>query len=45
MISGLEGEKVRWTETVKILAHKSELLIGDCLVAAGMVSYAGPFTA
>jgi dynein heavy chain, axonemal len=45
MIGGLEGEKVRWTDTVKTLGEKSSLLVGDCLVAAGMVSYAGPFTA
>jgi len=45
MISGLEGEKVRWTDTVKTLGEKQTLLVGDCLIAAGMVSYAGPFTA
>lgn len=45
MISGLEGEKIRWTETVKMLGEKQTLLVGDCLIAAGMVSYAGPFTA
>ena len=45
MISGLEGEKIRWTETVKQLGERQTLLIGDCLIAAGMVSYAGPFTA
>mmetsp|Transcript_21563 Transcript_21563/g.15748 ORF Transcript_21563/g.15748 Transcript_21563/m.15748 type:complete len:310 (-) Transcript_21563:416-1345(-) len=45
MISGLEGEKVRWTDTVKILGERANLLIGDCFIAAGMVSYAGPFTA
>jgi len=44
MISGLEGERVRWTETVKTLGEQANLLVGDCLVAAGMVSYAGPFT-
>lgn len=44
MISGLEGEKVRWTDTVKSLGERQDLLIGDCLVAAGMVSYSGPFT-
>ena len=43
MISGLEGEKVRWTETVEKLTIQSGFLIGDCLIAAGMVSYAGPF--
>jgi dynein heavy chain, axonemal len=45
MIGGLEGEKVRWTDTVADLSKQKEMLIGDCLVAAGMVSYAGPFTA
>jgi len=45
MIGGLEGEKVRWTETVADLTHQKEMLIGDCLVAAGMISYSGPFTA
>ena len=45
MISGLEGEKVRWTETVADLGRRYELLIGDCLVAAGTMSYAGPFIA
>jgi dynein heavy chain len=43
MISGLEGEKVRWTETVARLTTEQGFLIGDCLIAAGMVSYAGPF--
>jgi dynein heavy chain, axonemal len=27
------------------LTKQQGLLVGDCLVAAGMVSYAGPFTA
>lgn len=45
MIGGLEGEKNRWTETVARLTIQQDLLVGDCLVAAGMVSYAGPFTA
>lgn len=45
MIGGLEGERTRWTETVANLTKQQEMLIGDCLIAAGMVSYAGPFTA
>jgi len=45
MIGGLEGEKVRWTETVADLSKQQEMLVGDCLIAAGMMSYAGPFTA
>jgi dynein heavy chain len=45
MIGGLEGERTRWTETVANLTMQKTMLTGDCLVAAGMVSYAGPFTA
>ena len=45
MISGLEGEKNRWTDTVAKLTIQQDLLVGDCLIASGMVSYAGPFTA
>lgn len=44
MILGLAGEEGRWKETVKYLGEKKELLIGDCLVAAGMVAYSGAFT-
>lgn len=45
MIGGLEGEKNRWTDTVAKLTQQQELLVGDSLVAAGMMSYSGPFTA
>jgi len=45
IISGLEGEKTKWTETVASLADQFSYLIGNCLVAAGMVSYAGAFSA
>jgi dynein heavy chain, axonemal len=45
LIGGLQGEKDRWTETVKQLGQKQLLVVGDCMVATGMVSYAGPFTA
>jgi dynein heavy chain, axonemal len=45
MITGLQDNKVRWTETVKELQFKQGMIVGDCLVAAGMVSYAGPFSA
>jgi dynein heavy chain len=44
LINGLGGEKARWTETVEQLTHRYDLLPGDSLIAAGMVSYAGPFT-
>jgi dynein heavy chain, axonemal len=44
LITGLEGEKIRWIETVKQLGATKDCLVGDCLIAAGMVSYSGPFT-
>jgi dynein heavy chain, axonemal len=44
LISGLQGEKIRWTNTVKQYEAEYGLLVGNCLVAAGMVAYAGPFT-
>jgi dynein heavy chain len=45
IIEGLSGEKQRWTETVAFLSDQYDLLIGNCLVAAGMVAYSGSFTA
>jgi len=45
LISGLGGEKARWGENVVGLTAKLVLLPGDCIVAAGMISYSGPFTA
>ncbi len=45
IISGLEGEKTRWTQTVARLEKEFGLLIGNSLVAAGMVAYSGAFTA
>ncbi len=45
IIDGLADEKIRWTETVKRLEKEGSFLVGDCLVAAGMIAYSGPFTA
>lgn len=45
IISGLAGEKQRWTDTVAKLAAEFDLLVGNALIAAGMVAYSGPFTA
>jgi dynein heavy chain len=45
LINGLEGEKTRWTSTVGEYEIEYGLLIGNCIVAAGMVAYAGPFIA
>jgi dynein heavy chain len=44
LIEGLGGEKGRWETTVASLGKDYDLLPGDSLVAAGMVSYAGAFT-
>jgi dynein heavy chain len=44
IITGLAGEKTRWTETVIELGKEYELLVGNSLVAAGMVAYGGAFT-
>ena len=44
LINGLQSEKDRWTETVTSLKIQFGNLIADCLVASGMVAYAGCFT-
>jgi len=45
IISGLAGEKSSWTETVVKLGESMNFIIGNTLVAAGMMAYGGPFTA
>lgn len=45
LISGLSDEQLRWTKDVKKLQTESELIAGNCAVSAGMIAYAGPFTA
>uniref|UniRef100_A0A061R4I5 Dynein heavy chain 9 n=2 Tax=Tetraselmis sp. GSL018 TaxID=582737 RepID=A0A061R4I5_9CHLO len=44
LISGLGGERARWTEAAQELAKLKVQVVGDTLIAAGMVSYFGPFT-
>ncbi|CAH8605754.1 unnamed protein product [Dicrocoelium dendriticum] len=43
LVSGLAGEKLRWETTVADLLQRIDLLPGDCLLAAGFLSYMGPF--
>lgn len=43
LINGLSGENKRWGETIKMLEAKEGKLVGDVLLAAAFVSYAGPF--
>lgn len=43
MISGLGGEKVRWTENVERLSDTYDNIVGDVLLSAAVVAYLGPF--
>jgi len=45
IIAGLASEKTRWTQTVEKLTQDYNFIVGNCLVAAGGMSYSGPFTA
>merc|ERR1711968_177121 len=44
LISGLGGEKDRWTESVAQLTIDYDNLVGDTLISAGTIAYAGAFT-
>lgn len=44
LISGLGGEKDRWTEAARQLGIRYTNLTGDVLVSAGTVAYLGAFT-
>jgi hypothetical protein len=45
LISGLGGEKARWTAAAASLGEQFVRLTGDVLLAAGQIAYLGPFTA
>lgn len=44
MVVGLADEAKRWTQTVKVLEVDLINLVGNILLAAGYISYVGPFT-
>eukprot|EP00727_Mastigamoeba_balamuthi_P006867 m51a1_g2800 putative dynein heavy chain axonemal (4501) ;mRNA; f:77561-92205 len=45
LISGLGTERVRWAKDMETLKYKRERVVGDCLLCASFLTYAGPFTA
>eukprot|EP00937_MAST-01D_sp_MAST-1D-sp2_P002352 g2352.t1 len=44
LTSALATEKVRWAANVESMRESKGLLVGDILLSAAFVSYAGPFT-
>jgi len=44
LISGLTGERTRWTADIESLNKNKVQLVGDCLLAASFLSYSGAFT-
>ena len=45
LVSGLGGEKVRWTASAANLQVLYDNIVGDVLLSAGMIAYLGAFTA
>lgn len=43
LVGGLGGEFVRWQGSIGTYESMIERLVGDSLVAAAFLSYAGPF--
>lgn len=43
LVSGLGGEKVRWSASQIHLEDMYEKLVGDCLMAAAFTSFMGPY--
>jgi len=44
LISGLSGEKYRWSQTANELQSTLHNAIGDVLLSAGIVAYLGAYT-
>ncbi|ETW07727.1 hypothetical protein H310_02174 [Aphanomyces invadans] len=44
LTAALGSENIRWQQNVDLLKHEAATTVGDVLIAAAFVSYAGPFT-
>ncbi|XP_026671189.1 dynein heavy chain 7, axonemal-like isoform X2 [Ceratina calcarata] len=44
LIGGLGGEYTRWSESAKALGERYHRLMGDVVIASGVIAYLGPFT-
>lgn len=44
LITGLTGERTRWTTDISNLHEQGARLVGDCLLASSFLSYLGAFT-
>lgn len=44
LITGLAGERIRWSSDVENLNKQAALLVGDCLLGSSFLSYVGAFT-
>jgi len=43
LIEGLGSERARWTDDLERMGEVKIRLVGDCLLCAAFISYAGPF--
>jgi dynein heavy chain, axonemal len=44
LTSGLSEEKERWAQDIEKFNEKAALVPAHSIIAAGMISYSGPFT-
>jgi dynein heavy chain len=44
LMTGLGGEKTRWTASAEMFGNLYIKLTGDILLSAGMIAYLGTFT-
>jgi dynein heavy chain len=44
LINSLSEEKISWEEKLELMKKKLPLMMGDCLLSAGVLIYLGPFS-